>query len=48
LRELEEKGQGGIRGARKRKGPKDDNDDTEASSGVRKRVKNTGFQKKKK
>ena len=48
LRELEEKGQGGIRGGKKRKGPKDDNDDTETSSGVRKRVKNAGFQKKKK
>jgi len=38
LRELEEKGQGGIRAGKKRRG-KDDNDDTETSTGVRKRLK---------
>jgi len=47
LRELEDKGQAGIRGGKRRKGGHDDNEDTETSTGVRKRIKNTGFQKKK-
>lgn len=42
LRELEDKGQGGVRGGRKKKTFDDGNDDTEMSSGVRKRVRNSG------
>lgn len=42
LRELEEKGQGGVRGGKKKKISDGGNDDTEMSSGVRKRVKNSG------
>jgi len=53
LRELEDKGQGGIRGGKKRKGGQGDNDDTETSTGVRKRMNTKGggkggFQNKKK
>ncbi|EFX75153.1 hypothetical protein DAPPUDRAFT_226459 [Daphnia pulex] len=42
LRELEDKGQGGVRGGKKKKTFDDGNDDAEMSSGVRKRVRNSG------
>ncbi|KAI9562499.1 hypothetical protein GHT06_009937 [Daphnia sinensis] len=48
LRELEDKGQGGVRGGRKKKTFDDGNDDTEMSSGVRKRVRNSGSSGRKK
>ena len=45
LRELEEKGQGGFKGG-KRKKVNNDNEDTETSSGVRKRIKKNVNDKK--
>lgn len=38
---MEDKGQGGVRGGKKKKTFDDGNDDTEMSSGVRKRVRNS-------
>ena len=45
---MEDKGQGGVRGGKKKRTYDDGNDDTEMSSGVRKRIRNSGSRGKKK
>lgn len=45
---MEDKGQGGVRGGKKKRMHDDGNDDTELSTGVRKRIRgNTNKNKKK-